>query len=167
MLEVVVTPYVPSAFLDFIKKFNLSSSYPFLVEKISHGFRLGDLAPMLSSFTPQNHPSAFIHSDIISQYLEEEKSKGRMAGPFSRLEMESIVGGPFRSSPIQVVEKFDADGKLVKARMAINLSFKDSSGVSVNDMIDSDDTPTRWGTAEEMEAIVSLFCFLHSAHLSF
>lgn len=82
-----------------------------------------------------------------------------MAGPFSRQEMEAIVGGPFRSSPIQVVEKFDSEGRLVKARMAINLSYKDPSGVSVNDMIVADDTPTRWGTAAEVESIVSLCLF--------
>lgn len=80
-----------------------------------------------------------------------------MDGPFTRSELEAIFGGPFRSSPIQIVEKFDAEGNLLKARMAINLSYKDRNGLSVNDMIDSDDTPTRWGTAEQVEKIVSVF----------
>jgi hypothetical protein len=156
----VVTPYNPAAFQSFIDRFDsLRVKYPFLVRKLSIGFRLGDLRPLTETFTPPNHPSASTYSSAVLNYLKSEVEKGRMSGPFTKTQLEEILGGPFRSSPIQVVAKFDTDGNLTKTRMAINLSFRDGSGVSVNDMIDSDDFPMKWGTASEVEIIVSCFLF--------
>ena len=151
----IISPYNPIAVQQFINKLRLGSIYPFLVQKLSQGFRLGDLAPLNQTFTPPNHPSAAVHASVIEEYLTAEREKGRMSGPFSQVELESILDSHFRSSPVQVITKFNPDGSLLKARMAINLSFKDKYGMSVNDMIDSDDMPTRWGKASEIEEIVS------------
>lgn len=152
----IITPYIPAAFQAYIDRFGLGHKYPFLVQKLRTGFRLGDLHPLSESFTPPNHPSASKHASIIRDYLHAEREKGHMSGPYTKDELESLLGAPFRSSPIQVVEKFSPEGELIKARMAINLSYKDASGVSVNDMINSDDTPTRWGKASDVEHIVSV-----------
>ncbi|PPR03772.1 hypothetical protein CVT26_005787 [Gymnopilus dilepis] len=152
----VVTPYSPDAFQAFLDRFPaLRGKYPFLVHKLTHGFRIGNMEVPSASFTPPNHPSADRYHSQVLDYLKSEVAKGRMSGPFTKRELEQIVGGPFRSSPIQVVAKHDSDGNLLKTRMAVNLSFKDGSGLSVNDMIDAEDFPTKWGTAAEVEQIVA------------
>ena len=79
-----------------------------------------------------------------------------MSGPFTRGELKQIVGGPFRLSPIHVVEKVGAPGDPVKHRITINLSFKDADEFAVNDFIESDDFPTRWGGAPEVERIIAM-----------
>ncbi len=66
--------------------------------------------------------------------------------------MEEILGSPFRTSPLAVTEK---PGSTSGWRLIQNCSFKDRHGVSVNDMIDSDDFQTKWGTAAEVAEIVS------------
>lgn len=166
----VVTPYHSSAFQSFIDRFpSLREKYPFIIHKLSTGFRLGDLLPLSSTFTTPNHPSASLYLTPVLEYLHSEVKAGHMSGPFTRTQLEGILGGPFRSSPIQVVVKFDAEGKLSKTQMAINLSYKGPTGVSVNDMINSDDFPTNWGSATEIESIVSPFTclfFLSCIHMS-
>lgn len=145
----IITPYSSSAFHTFLSRFNLLIHYPLLVSKIRNGFPLGDFTPIIESFTPPNHPSILVYHDVVSKYLLSEREKGRMSGPYTAAQLESELGGPFRSSPVQVVLK------QAKPRMAINLSFRGRAGTSVNDMIDSDDFPTRWGGAAEVEEVVS------------
>lgn len=114
------------------------------------------MPPISSTFTPPNHPSALVYKAVILEYLESERALGRMSGPYSRADVESILGGHFRSSPLHVVPKATPPGSPQKYRLVINLSFEDPSGTSVNSLIDSDDFPTRWGGAREVENIVSL-----------
>jgi len=147
----IVTPYNPDAFSHYLSKFNLISSSPNLVKKLCEGFPLGTLCLIPSTFTPPNHPSALEFHNVVHTYLLSERDKGRMSGPYSCELLEDIIGGPFRSSPVQVVLKGS------KPRMVINLSFKGSSPYSINDMIDSDDFPTCWGGACEVEQIVCSF----------
>jgi hypothetical protein len=156
VLNRIVTPYNPAAFARYLSHYNLTSSYPDLANKIRNGFPLGNLTSISSTFTPPNHPSILEHHEVVLKYLLAERDKGRMSGPYSRKHLEEVIGGPFRSSPVQVVVKGS------KPRMAINLSFKGYMGYSINDMIDSDDFPTRWGGASEVEEIV---CFCHDLSL--
>lgn len=150
------TPYSSSAFAIFLEKAGLIQQYPDLPLKINSGFSLGeDFPPLLTSDIPPNLPSADEHRDVIQNYINEELALGRFSGPYTQQELESKIGF-FRSSPIQVVVKSTGPGTPDKYRCCRNLSFKGSSGRSVNDEIDSDDYPTEWYTAVDCAKIVSL-----------
>lgn len=150
----IVSPYSADAFESALRRFDLQGRFPHLVEYLRTGFPLGyDMHPITESFTPPNHPSAHLHRDQVLAFLEGERAQGRMSGPFSREATEQILGGHFRTSPIHVVVTQKADGS-PKYRITINLSFPDNDGVSVNDMIESDDFPTHFGGAQEVEEII-------------
>lgn len=83
-----------------------------------------------------------------------EVSIGQMSGPFTFAEAIEFFCGPFRTAPLGLAPKADGVGTSAW-RMVQNLSFPDGYGVSVNDMIDSDDFPTLWGTAQLMADWVS------------
>lgn len=149
----IVTPYNADAFQYLIDLAGLSNSFPFLADSIRHGFTMGYLPPILETDAPPNAPSLLEHKDVIEDWLDEELSLGRLEGPYTQQEVERRLGGPFRSSPLGVVEKSDKPGKY---RIVRNTSFKGKSGVSVNDSLDSDDFPTQWGTAAMVGDFVSL-----------
>ena len=67
-----------------------------------------------------------------------------MTGPFSIEEAHHIFGGHFCTTPLGLVQK---EENMTKWWVIRNASKKDSYGVSVNDMIESDDFPTRWSSA--------------------
>lgn len=152
--DLIVTPYSADAFEENLQRFNLTHRFPHLVQNLHEGFPLGyNMHPIHKTFTPPNHPSATLHRDQVLSFLEGEHEAGRMSGPFSRSDTESILGGPFRTSPIHVVVTQKADGS-PKYCITINLSFPDDSGVSVNDMIESDDFPTVFNGPKDVEQII-------------
>ncbi len=114
---------------------------------------MGDMVPITQTFTPENHKAGIQHIDFIEQYIQEQVDLGHMTGPYERARVEQMLGSPFRSSPLAVTEK---PGSTSGWRLVQNCSFSDQHGVSVNDMIDSDDFPTKWGTAAEVAEIVSV-----------
>ena len=82
-----------------------------------------------------------------------------MSGPFTVQQAEQFFGGPFQTAPLAIVPKLGAGPD--HWHMVQNLSFRDEFGISVNDLIDSDDFPTTWGTAQIMADWVSIlisFC---------
>ncbi|GBE79380.1 hypothetical protein SCP_0205780 [Sparassis crispa] len=88
---------------------------------------------------------------FIKAYVSEQVSLGRMTGPYMKDQVETILGSHFVSSPLAVVPK--AGSK--KFRLVQNCSYKDEFGVSVNSQIDSDDFPTKWGTAAQVAEIIA------------
>lgn len=89
----------------------------------------------------------------IDEYLEE-RAAGRMDGPYTEEEMRRMCGGHFAACPVHVVTQLDEAGKL-KRRIVRNMSFEGREGYSVNDLLDSDDYPTEWGSAPMVAEIVS------------
>ena len=156
----IMTPYNADAFERALNTAGLSSRYPDLPHKLRHGFPLGNLEPLTETYAPSNHVSVNDHVDDILQYFNSEIALQRMSGPFTSSEIENILGRPFRSSPIQVAVVPGELGKPDKKRICHNLSFKGAPGLSVNDSLNSDDFPTRWGTAHEMAEIVSTQIYL-------
>ena len=144
-------PYSPIAFKLYLEKAGISDRYPELSHKLTHGFPLGKLPLLKESFTPGNLASAAVYNEFIASYIADEVSLSRFSGPFSKATLESKIGF-FRSSPIQVAAKPSPNGP--KLRCCRNLSYRGKSGHSVNDDIDSDEYPTRWGTASECAKIV-------------
>ncbi|TFY75818.1 hypothetical protein EWM64_g8195 [Hericium alpestre] len=137
------------------------------LHKLIHGFPIGIQDSILPDpIIPPYCPSA---DDInIDQYLLEELEEGRMSGPYSRSEMEEICGGFFAACPVHAVVTIDENGK-VKWHIVRNISYKGDAGYSSNDLVDSDDFPTRWGTASVMADIAgsrgdSVFSLYASSH---
>ncbi|GBE80149.1 hypothetical protein SCP_0213520 [Sparassis crispa] len=148
--ERIITPYDADAFESILRTLGLLQRYPFLPRKLRYGFPIGDFAPLLRTFAPSNHSSGSEHIDFIRQYISEQVSLGRMTGPYSQAQVEHILGTFFVSSPLAVVPK--AGSK--KFRLVQNCSYQDEFGVSVNSQINSDDFPTKWGTAAEVAEII-------------
>ena len=149
------TPYSALHFQIFLERAQLLSRYPELPFKLTNGFPIGNLAPLNQTFAPPNLPGANLHADTIRAYIAEELCLGRLSGPFTQEELEHKIG-PFRSSPLQVATKEGAPGEPTKYRVCRHLSYKGKAQSSVNDEINSDDYPTRWGKATDVAEIVRL-----------
>ena len=147
----MVTPYDPDAWDSMLARFNLTIGFPTLSTSMRRGFSVGNPPPFLSSFTPQNHPSALANPGVIDNYILDELSSSRISGPYSTHVVEHILGH-FYSCPLGLVPKSGESGKW---RIIRDLSKKDTHGISVNDRLDPDDFPTEWGSARVMEQMVS------------
>ena len=152
----IITPYSSPEFQCTLESLNLLHLYPELPFKLSHGFPIGSMTPIFHSTIPHNHPSIKDFHDDIKAYILDELRLGRFSGPFTPDQLYDKIG-PFRSSPFQIVVKPGLDGAPAKIRVCRNLSHRGASGRSVNDEINSDDFPTRWGSAELTASVVSSF----------
>ena len=66
----------------------------------------------------ENHPSAQQYPDTGKQYLKDKTEAGRMDGPFSRNEIESILHGPFFASPLIISVQPQGLGMRDKLKLA-------------------------------------------------
>jgi hypothetical protein len=162
-LHRVVCAYDADAFAHMLHLHGLHEKYPRLVEYLRGGFPIGDFPALTRSVIHPNHPSVDAHLQFVSEYLEAEVALGRMSGPFSQAEMESVCGGPFQSSPLLVVVRPGGLGEPDKLRPCINLSKRGPDAPAVNDHIDPDDFLTRFDSTSEMADLVSIL--LHPFHL--
>lgn len=152
----IITPYRADIFESELRRFDLLHKYSSLPDKFRHGFPIGDFDFLQQTFTPKNHSSSIEHMDFVLKYVAEQVSLGRMTGPYTQLQVESILGSKFVSSPVSVVRDVGSS----KLRLVQNCSYRGERGVSVNDHINSDNFPTTWGTAAVVAEIVSvLFAF--------
>jgi hypothetical protein len=138
------TPYKPDAWREQLAKANLISLYPHLPEQLEWGFSAG-VKPINTTFTPPNKPSVQIHAVAFQRCIQTEFERARYIGPFSRAEIESLLG-PFQSSPLSIIPK---PGKPGKFRLIQNLSFPHvprNNISSINSAIDSNLFPCTWGT---------------------
>jgi hypothetical protein len=92
---------------------------------------------------------------MVQNKVDEEVAAGRISGPFTASEAEQFFGGFFWTAPLGLVPK--AGGAGDEWRMIENLSFTLSGGVSMNSLINSDDFPTKWGTAQMLADYVSIW----------
>jgi hypothetical protein len=150
------TPYSTLQFQLFLERAKLLEQYPELPFKITYGFPLSDITPVLQSYTLPNLPSALIHSNVIREYIAEELRLGHFTGPYTKQELKKLMG-PFHTSPFQVATKVSACGQPDKYRVCQHLSFKGELCHSINDDIDAKEYPTRWGKATDMAKIVCLY----------
>jgi hypothetical protein len=148
----ITTPYKAEGFRIALEENGLTSRYPNIVTDIKQGSPIGNPPQLTHSFIPPNMKSALQHPQIVDEHIAEEVQAGRMSGPFTLNETHIIFKGHFRTSPLGLTEKEPGDGKF---RLIRNLSKRDADGVSVNDMLNSDDFPTRWGSAWVVEQYVS------------
>jgi hypothetical protein len=100
----------------------------FILTGLEQGFRIGfDYRSQLSP-AKRNMPSATEHPEVVERYPGEERSVGRILGPFPRSVVPALQVNRFG-----VIPKGRTPGKW---RLITDLSFPD--GFSVNDGIDPD-----------------------------
>ena len=117
-----IHPYDTDAFHHFILKHDLTLFYSLLVTNLKNGFPLGVMPPITDTIIFKNHPSAFIHSDVVDKYLTDELDAHCMSGPFSRLQVENILRGAFLCSPLLVSVQTQQPGTPDKLRVCRHLS---------------------------------------------
>jgi hypothetical protein len=140
-----LTPYKPDAWHRQLERHSLLGRYPDLYLSLTQGFYVG-VPSIQQTFTPPNSSLINKYPEIYEEIVETEFQKGKYLGPFSRDELESLIG-PFQSSPLSLVTK---PGKPGKYRMVHNFSHLRSSCKnpvqSINSAINSHDFPCTWGT---------------------
>lgn len=148
--ERISTPLKAEAWRDEITRLRLTHKYPTLANSIQFGFNVG-VPPITHTFTPPNKLDSQQHKEAFELIKNNEIAAGRWLGPFSREDIEMVLG-PFQSSPIAMVDK---PGKPGKFRLVQNLSYPHkpvyipSIGTtisSINSHIDSSLYPCFWGT---------------------
>lgn len=153
----IVHPYDTDAFNYFFSKHDLTSFYSLLITNLKNGFPLGHMPPLLDTVIFKNHPSTFLHSDVVDKYLTDELDAGRMSGPFSLQHVENILHGAIFCSPLLVSVQIQQPGMPDKLRVCRHLSKGDKNTPSMNSHIHKEDFPTRFDTASRVADIVRLF----------
>ncbi|PPQ82674.1 hypothetical protein CVT24_004343 [Panaeolus cyanescens] len=158
IFEKIVTPYSADAFELALANHGLVSKYPLLCQNLRNGFPLGEMPDIPHTNILPNHFSTLGHEETIDEYLKEEVASGRMDGPFTRLETERILRGPFQCSPLLIVVQPQGYNLPDKIRVCRHLSKANTRQniPSVNSFIDKEDFPTRFDTASKVAAMVSL-----------
>jgi hypothetical protein len=139
----VLTPYHHEAWHHMLTKHCLLEKYAFIPHSLLLGFD-ADIHPITSTFMPDNSPTLYAHTKQYQEIMDQEFSSGRYIGPFSKVEVEELLG-PFQSSPLSLVPK---PRKVDKYRAVHNFSFPHSprgSISSINHSIDSNLFPCTWG----------------------
>src|SRR5882672_641573 len=104
-LYIRTTPYDPDAWHATLRSSNLLSVFPNLVHDLMYGSPIGNPPPLSKIFLPNNLTSDNIQQILIYQELPSKVSMGRMSCPFTIPQASIIVGGPFHSSPVGLIEK--------------------------------------------------------------
>ena len=107
-----------------------------------------------------NSPFIMDHLDKVYDYINTELAANRMSGPFTQLEAECILRGPFYCSPFVVVEQNQGPHLPPKIRICCHLSKDASDMPSVNSFMDKEDFPTRFDMPSRVADAVSLLSFL-------
>lgn len=148
-----ITTYKASAWYKELIKHDLEGRYPSLVEGIIHGFHLG-IQTIDQTYTPQNHTSINFYHNAYVENIDKEFQAGRYFGPYSRKEVEALIG-PFQSSPLSLCPKPDKPDKF---RAVHDFSYPHNSTtlpLLINSNIDAADYPCTWGTFEAICLVIA------------
>ena len=121
----------------------------YVLEGIEKGFRIGfnhQSHRHLLQAAGRNMPSAGRHADVISDYLREETTTGRITGPFPRDQFSQVHVNRFGVIPKSTPGKW---------RLITDLSFP--QGHSVNDGVDAESCSMRYTTVENF-AVAAMEC---------
>ena len=123
------TPLNLPAWAEHLRQHPDRAFVQYLLQGISHGFRIGYdwAAPRLSA--SRNMASADEHPAVIQAYIDEERELGRIMGPFSPGDLQPEV----HISRFGIIPKKHQKGKW---RMIVDLSHP--QGRSINDGISSE-----------------------------
>ena len=145
------TPLVAKEWRVALGAASISGKYPQIPEYITNGANAG-IPSLHSTFTPPNHPSVTLYHAAFKEIVDSEFHKGRYWGPYSKEELEYILG-PFQTSPLSLIPKLSRPGKFCLIQ---NLSYpcniKNIS--SINASIEADLYPCTWGTFSTVTTLV-------------
>ena len=148
-----LTPYKPDTWHRQLERHDLLGRYPNLYLSLTKGFDVG-VPSIQQTYIPPNSSLINKYPEIYEEIVETEFQKGRYLGPFSRVELESLIR-PFQSSPLSLVTK---PGKPGKYRMVHDFSHPRSPCTnpveSINSAINSHNFPCTWGTFSTICLIV-------------
>ena len=147
------TPLIAHEWQNALEAANILHKYPNIPTFITYGADAG-IPPILQTFAPPNHQTISSHQAVFKEIINAEFTKEHYWGPYSRAELESIIG-PFQTSPLSLIPKARKPGKF---RLIQNLSYPHSlklNGVrSINSSIETDLYPCTWGTFSTVTVIV-------------
>lgn len=148
----VVTPLPHNNWFQTLTQYSLLNQFVDVPIGLRDGFKTGVSSSILSPIIPQNHKSAILAPQIVSQHIDNELRLHRYSGPFTVSQLLTLIG-PFRTAPLGVVPKPNSD----KHRVIQDLSFprNDPDVQSVNSEINSDDFPCEWGTFAQCYFLVA------------
>ena len=133
------------AFLDLLSDYP-SPEFPVLLADIAkHGAKLGYNGPPLATKKRQNHPTAKVHTSIISDEIQKELSLGR-------LHKLGSLPEKYYCSPLGLVPKVN-NGTQTGWRRIFDLSCP--AGSSINDHIEPEFGKLRYETFSEAVAEIA------------
>jgi hypothetical protein len=146
----VTTPLRIDRWRFFLDKFNLTNNYADVLHGIEFGFSYRSSLSISETRIYPNMRSASDFPEVIDKKIEKELAAGRYKGPFTKLELEKLIG-PFIAHPLGVVRKDESS----KPRLVEDLSYP-HSGDSINSLTDVSDLSLDWGgLAETISIMVS------------
>ena len=119
----------------------------FLLDGLRNGFKLGFNQNQTLKSAKRNKPSAYEHPSVIDEYLANEVTLGRVAGPFHT--------PPFPFLHISSFGVIPKKGQPNKWRLIVDLSSP--GGASVNDGIDPNEFTLHYITVDQVIRMVSRF----------
>ena len=146
------TPLVAEEWRRALETAGILRRYPQIPDFLTYGADAG-IGKIIVTFTPPNHPSISSHRSFFEEIVHNEFQKGRYWGPFSKTELESIIG-PFQTSPLSLIPKLGKPGKF---RLIQNLSYPRNTIHhirSINSSIETDLYPCTWGTFTTVATLV-------------
>ena len=139
----IPTPLIAAEWSRALQVADLLHRYPLVPDFILYGANTG-IPCLVSTFAPPNHPSITTHKDIFLEIVNNEFSKGRYWGPYSKADIECIMG-PFQTSPLSLIPKPGKPGKFCLIQnLSHPLCVKEVR--SINSTITTDLYPCTWGT---------------------
>jgi hypothetical protein len=146
----VTTPLRLDRWRFHLGRFDLSNEYADVLHGIEFGFSYKSSLSISETRIYPNMRSAFDFPDVIDKKIQKELDAGRYKGPFTKSELEKLIG-PFIAHPLGVVQKDESS----KPRLVENLSYP-HSGDSINSLTDVSDMALDWaGLAETIAIMVS------------
>lgn len=128
----------------------------FIQQGLQDGFDAG-IPSISTTYTPPNGPSVEAHEEAFQALIRTEFEQGRYLGPYTRAEVEEMLG-PFQTSPLSIIPK---PGRAGRFRIVQNLSHPHSPRKeqpqiqSINARIVSDNFPCTWGTFVTVYLIIA------------
>ena len=143
----VVTPLQAEQFAWELQLHPNQPLVQFVLDGIPHGFKLGFFHSQPLKPAKRNNPSADQHASVIDEYLANEVSRGRVAGPFNSPPLPNL-----QVSSFGVIPKRGQPGKW---RLIVDLSSPARS--SVDDGNDPQEFTLHYITLDQIICLVSQF----------
>ena len=145
-LTVVQTPLVVDAWSSALQTHPDRAFARYIVNGLRRGFRIGFHRPSPLRSAPENMGSARLHPEVITDYLQKERTLGRLLGPVPG----SLVLPNLQINRFGVIPKGHNTGKW---RLITDLSFP--PGQSVNDGIDPALCSLAYTTVDQVAEVVA------------